>query len=282
MRTPDLPPSSMTLKPPDPPAAPPDLPAASSDLLCIQGLSPLSDPASSPLRPSLFCSDLPTADIPREKSLNLFNFNFSFGDSSCSSNIDLKVEIFSLESLTLPLYPMTHLSRSNKWLWLGHGQSKKYTSAPKAGPPTHAVSATSSQLAADEEVIKAAQEVLRRRLADAELVIPPDASTSVMKKAQRNHRQKMLWLSSSDAALDAADSLISSDASAAGADSVSGYVAILPSDHRHNSLDHDLPPDDLKGWDMVNRRSRLPPPRQVLQLLRSPRPLLSLLLMRKS
>lgn len=43
-----------------------------------------------------------------------------------------------------------------------------------------------------------------------------------MKKAQRDHRQKMLWLSSSDAALDAADSLISSDASAAGADSVSG------------------------------------------------------------
>lgn len=59
-------------------------------------------------------------------------------------------------------------------------------------------------------------------------------------------------------------------------------VAILPSDHRHNSLDHDLSPDDLKGWDMVNRRSRLPPPRQVLQLMRSPRPLLSLLLMRKS
>lgn len=94
--------------------------------------------------------------------------------------------------------------------------------SPKAGPPTSAVSATSSQVAADEEVIKAAQEVLRRKLAEAELVIPPDASTSARKKARRDHRQKMLWLSSSDAALDAVDSLISTNASAAGADSVSG------------------------------------------------------------
>lgn len=91
----------------------------------------------------------------------------------------------------------------------------------RAVPSTPAVSATSSQLAADEDVIKAAQEVLRRRLAAAELIIPPNASASVRKKARRDHRQKMLWLSSSDEALQKAETLISADAAVEDSDSAS-------------------------------------------------------------
>ncbi|VVB06411.1 unnamed protein product [Arabis nemorensis] len=91
-------------------------------------------------------------------------------------------------------------SSSGGWLRVVNRSKPRLSSSESASKSIHPV--TSATFAEEEDMIKAAQVIMRQRIADLEVQAPSFVSASVRKKARRILRQKLLLLSASEPCLD--------------------------------------------------------------------------------